>query len=254
MRMVAAIGTVQVLSVLAFFGAGTAGAAEIKMLVSNAMKTTMEELAPQFEKASEHKLAMTFGATSELKTSIEKGAAFDVAILTPAAIDALVREGKASAAGRADIARAAFGMAAREGAPKPDIGTTAAFKQALLDAKSIAYVAAGAGAPYLESVFERLGIAGQIKSKVKLLPTSNPAAKAVANGEAELGITAVSEILPYAGAELVGRLPPEIQFYSVSAAVIAPDTREPDAAKALIRFLTAPAAAAVLKAKGLDPV
>jgi molybdate transport system substrate-binding protein len=115
-------------------------------------------------------------------------------------------------------------------------------------------VAAGAGAPYLESVFERLGIAGQIKPKVKLLPTTNPAANAVANGDAELGITAVSEILPYAGAELVGRLPPEIQFYSVSAAVIAPDTREPDAAKALIRFLTAPAAAAVLGAKGLDPV
>src|SRR5450432_3541203 len=93
MRMVAAIGAAQVLSVLAFFGAGTADAAEIKMLVSNAMKTTMEELAPQFEKASEHKLAITFGAASELKTSIENGAAFDVAILTPAVIEALVKEG-----------------------------------------------------------------------------------------------------------------------------------------------------------------
>jgi molybdate transport system substrate-binding protein len=254
MRMVAAIGAAQVLSVLAFFGAGTADAAEIKMLVSNAMKTTMEELAPQFEKASEHKLAITFGATSELKASIEKGEAFDVTILTAAAIDDLVKQGKASAAGRADIARAAFGMAARKGAPKPDISTTAAFKQALLDAKSIAYVEGGAGAPYLRGVFERLGIADQIKSKTKLLPTINPAANAVANGEAEFGITAVSEILPFTGAELVGQLPPEIQFYSVSAAAIAANTKEPDAGKALIKFLTAPAAATVLKAKGLDPV
>jgi len=253
MTMVAAIGTTTVLSVLTLLGAGAAGAAEIKMLVSNAVKTSMEELAPQFEKATEHKLAITFGAASELKTSIEKGAAFDVAILTPAAIDALIKEGKASAAGRADIARAGFGIAARKGAPKPDISTVEAFKHALLEAKSIAYVEAGAGSPYFKSLIERMGIADQVKPKLKPQPTSNPAAKAVANGEAEIGITAISEILPYAGAQVVGPLPAEIQFYSVSAAVIAADTKDPDAAKAVIKFLTSPAAVAVLKAKGLDP-
>jgi molybdate transport system substrate-binding protein len=251
MRMVAAGG--MVLSIFAYLGTGAAGAAEIKMLVSNAVKTTLEELAPQFEKASEYKLAITFGAASELKTSIEKGATFDVAILTPAAIDDLIKEGKASAAGRAGIARAGFGIAARKGAPKPDIGTVEAFKRALLDAKSIAYVEAGAGSPYFKGLLERLGIAEEVRPKLKPQPTSNPAAKAVANGEAELGITAISEILPYAGAEVVGPLPPEIQFYSVSAAVIATDTRQAEAAKSLIRFLTAPAAIAVLKAKGLDP-
>jgi molybdate transport system substrate-binding protein len=250
MRMVAAGG--MVLSIFAYLGTGAAGAAEIKMLVSNAVKTTLEELAPQFEKASEYKLAITFGAASELKTSIEKGAAFDVAILTPAAIDDLIKEGKASAAGRAGIARAGFGIAARKGAPKPDIGTVEAFKRALLGAKSIAYVEAGAGSPYFKGLLERLGIAEEVRPKLKPQPTSNPAAKAVANGEAELGITAISEILPYAG-EVVGPLPPEIQFYSVSAAVIAIDTRQAEAAKSLIRFLTAPAAIAVLKAKGLDP-
>jgi molybdate transport system substrate-binding protein len=249
MRMVAAGGTV--LSIFAFLGAGAAGAAEIKMLVSNAVKTTLEELAPQFERASEYKLAITFGAASELKASIDKGAAFDVAILTPAAIDDLIKEGKASAAG--GIARAGFGIAARKGAPKPDIGTVEAFKHALLEAKSIAYVEAGAGSPYFKGLLERLGIADQVRPKLKPQPTSNPAAKAVANGEAELGITAISEILPYAGAEVVGPLPPEIQFYSVSAAAIATDTRQADAARSLIRFLTAPAATAVLKAKGLDP-
>jgi molybdate transport system substrate-binding protein len=253
MRRAAAIAIATGLLVIAFVGAGTAHAAEIKMLVSNAMKTTMEELAPQFEKASEHKLAITFGAASELKIEIEKGAVFDVAILTPAVIDALVKEGKLSAAGGTEIARAGFGIAARMGAPRPDIGTVEAFRRALLDAKSIAYVEAGAGSPYFKGLLERLGIADQIKPKLKPQPTSNPAAKAVANGEAEIGITAISEILPYAGAEVVGPLPPEIQFYSISAAAVAATTKEPEAAKALITFLTAPSAIAVLKAKGLTP-
>jgi molybdate transport system substrate-binding protein len=253
MRMVATIAIAAGVAMLAFLGAGAANAAEIKVLVSNALKTTMEELAPQFEKASEHKLVVTFGAAAEIKTSIEKGAAVDVAILTTAVTDDLIKEGKLTAAGRADIARSGAGVAARKGAPKPDISTTEAFKHALLDAKSIAYVEAGATAPYIKSLFERLGIADQIKSKLKPQPTSNPAAKAVANGEAELGITQISEILPYAGAELVGPLPAEVQLYTVYPAAVAADTKEPDAAKALIKFLTAPAAVTVLKAKGLSP-
>ena len=111
-------------------------------------------------------------------------------------IDALAQQGKVSATGRAEIARAAFGLAARKGAPKPDIGTVEAFKHALLAAKSIGYVEAGAGAPYFKGLLDRLGIAEEVKPKLKSLPTSNPAANAVANGEAELGITAISEILP----------------------------------------------------------
>jgi molybdate transport system substrate-binding protein len=251
--MVAAIAIAAGVSLLALLGAGAANAAEIKVLISNALKSTMEELAPQFEKASEHKLVITFGAAAELKTSIEKGAAIDLAILTTATTDDLVKEGKLVAAGRTDIARAGAGLAARKGAPKPDISTTEAFKHALLDAKSIAYVEAGATAPYIKSLFERLGIAEEIKPKLKPQPTSNPAAKAVANGEAELGITQISEILPYAGAELVGPLPAEIQLYTVYPAAVAADTKESEAAKALIKFLTAPAAVTVLKAKGLSP-
>jgi molybdate transport system substrate-binding protein len=253
MRTLAAIAIAAGLSILSFFGAGAAAAAEIKVLVSNALKSSMEELAPQFEKATQNKLAITFGAAAELKTSIEKGAAVDVAILTAEVTDALIKEGKLTAAGRADIARSGAGVAARKGAPKIDIGTTEAFKHALLEAKSIAYVEAGATAPYIKSLFERLGIADQVKPKLKPQPTSNPAAKAVANGEAELGITQISEILPYAGAELVGPIPAEIQLYTVYPAAVAADTKEPDAAKALIKFLAAPAAIAVLKAKGLSP-
>jgi molybdate transport system substrate-binding protein len=262
MRTIAIIAIAKRLSVLAWLGtclvgaslvAGAAQAAEIKMLVSNAMKTTLEELAPQFEKASEHKLVITFGAASELKTEIENGAAFDVAILTPAVLDALAQQGKVSSTGRAEIARAPFGLAALRGAPKPDIRTVDAFRQALLAAKSIAYVEAGAGAPYFKGLLDRLGVADQVRPKLKSLPTSNPAAHAVANGEAELGITAISEILPYKGADLVGPLPAEIQFYSVSAAAVAANTKEREAAVSVIRFLTGPAASAVLKARGLTP-
>jgi molybdate transport system substrate-binding protein len=253
MRMVAAIAAAAGACMLALLGTGAADAAEIKVLVSNALKSTMEELTPQFEKASEHKLSLTFGAAAEISTAIEKGAAVDVAILTAEVTDDLVKEGKLTAAGRTDIARSGAGVAARKGAPKPDISTTDGFKHALLDAKSIAYVAAGATAPYILSLFERLGIADQVKSKLRPQPTSNPAAKAVANGEAELGITQISEILPYPGAELVGPIPADIQLYTVYPAAIAGDTKAPDAAKALIKFLTAPAAVAVLKSKGLSP-
>src|SRR5258707_8050432 len=147
------------ISIAACVGAGCAQTAEIRMLVSNAVKTSLEVLAPEFERAAEHKLVITFGAASELKTEIDKGAAFDVAILTPAAIDALTKDGKAGAAGRADIARAPFGLAVRKGASKPDIGTVEGLKQALLKANSIAYVEAGAGSPYFKSLLERLGVA-----------------------------------------------------------------------------------------------
>src|SRR6202035_600931 len=109
-------------------------------------------------------------------------------------------------------------------------GTVAAFKQALLAAKSIGYVEAGAGAPYFKGLLDRLGIADQVKPQLKSLATSIPAAHAVANGEAELGITAISEILPHKGADLVGPLPAEIQFYSVSAAVVSANTKDPEAA------------------------
>jgi len=228
-------------------------AAEIKVISSNALKTVLQELAPAFEKATEHKLVFTWGAAVPLKAQIEKGEAFDVTVLTTAAIDDLINQGKLVAATRTNLASSGAGVAVRKGAPKPDISTTAAFRQALLDAKSIGFVGAGATAPYIRSLFDRLGIADEVKSKLKILPATNPAANAVANGEAELGITQISEILPYAGAQLVGPLPPEIQLYTVYPAAVAAGAKEPAAANALIKYLSTPAAIAVLKAKGLSP-
>jgi molybdate transport system substrate-binding protein len=238
---------------LTIFAAAPASAAEVKVFASNAMKTALEELAPQFEKATEHKLSFNFNAAAMLKAEIEKGAAFDLAILGGPAADDLIRQGKLVAATRTEVARSVAGLAVKKGAPKPDISTTEAFKRALLDAKSICYVEQGATGIYLKGLLERLGIAEQLKAKTKLLPPSNPAAFAVANGEAEIGMTQISEILPYAGAELVGPLPAEIGLYSVYPAAVGPGAKEPDAAKALIRFLATPAAIPVLKSKGLEP-
>jgi molybdate transport system substrate-binding protein len=238
---------------VAFMQPHAAGAAEIKMLVSNALKTSMEELAPKFESASEHKLDITYGAGTEIKADIDKGAKFDVVIIAPLQVDALIGLGRLSGTDRRDIAKAGFGLAARKGAPKPDISTVEGFKRALQAAKSIAYVEAGAGSPYFKGLLDKFGIAEETKPKLRPQPTSNPTAKAVANGEAEIGVTAISEILPYAGAQVVGPLPEEIQFYSVSTAGVATDTKVPDAARAVIRFLTTPAAAAVFTEKGLTP-
>jgi molybdate transport system substrate-binding protein len=230
-----------------------AGAAEIKVICSNALKTTLEQLAPIFEKATGHKLIITWGATVPLKADIEKGAAFDVTLLTTDAIDELTGKGRIAAASRTVLANSGAGVAVRKGAPKPDISTVAAFKTALLEAKSVAWVEQGGTGLYLKGLLQRLGIADAVKAKAKLLPPENPAAKAVANGEAEIGMTQISEILPYAGAELAGPFPAEIQLTTPFGGAVAANTEQPDAAAALLRFLRGPEAAAVFKARGLDP-
>jgi molybdate transport system substrate-binding protein len=239
--------------VLMLAGRVPADAAEVKVICSNALKTTLEELAPAFEKATGDKLAITFGATIPLTAGIEKGATFDLTMLGAEAIDELVGHGKLVAATRTTLANSGAGVAVRKGAPKPDIGTVEAFKNALLNAKSVAYVEQGGTGVYLKSLLARLGIAGDIQSKVKLLPPENPAAKAISNGEAEIGMTQISEILPYPGAELVGPFPREIQLTSSFGAAVGTNAAQPEAASALIKFLKGPAAAAVFKAKGLDP-
>jgi molybdate transport system substrate-binding protein len=242
------------IGLVALLAAGiSAGAAEIKVISSNALKSTLEELAPAFEKASGHKLSLTWGAAAPLKVAIEKGASFDVAILFDSGIDDLIRQGKLTAEGRTKLASSGAGVAVRKGAPKPDISTVEAFKRSLLAAKSFAYVEQGGTGIYLKALLPRLGIADAMKDRTVLLPPENPAAHAIANGEAEIGITQISEILPYAGAELVGPLPAEIQLTTTLVMAIGTDAKQVEPARALIKFLTAPAAAAVFKAKGLDP-
>ena len=225
-------------------------AAEIKVLASTAMKTVLEEVGPQFEKATGDRVAFTFAPAAVLRTNIDQGAPFDVAILTMPLTNALADEGKVGSA-RTTIAHSGIGVAIHKGAPKPDISTTEAFKQALLNAKSLGFTAAGASGVYLKTLFEKLGIADDLKPKIKLL--QGGAGEAAANGEVEIGLTQISEILPYANAELVGPLPADIQTYTYFSGAVSAASKEANAATAFIKFLSAPAALAVIKAKGMEP-
>jgi molybdate transport system substrate-binding protein len=230
--------------------AGQAQAAEIKVLASTAVKTTLEELGPKFEKATGNKVDFDFAPAAVLKTKIDQGTAFDVAILTVPVTDGLAGAGKIDTA-RTTIAHSGIGVAIHKGAPKPDISTTEAFKRTLLNAKSIGFTAAGATGAYLKTLFEKLGIAEELKPKLKLL--QGAAGEAAANGEVEIGMTQISEILPYANAELVGPLPSDVQSYTYFSAAVSAASKEADVAKAFIKFLAAPAALAVIKAKGMEP-
>jgi len=225
-------------------------AAEIKVLASTAVKTVLEEIGPQFEKATGNNLAFTFAPAAVLKTNIDQGAAFDVAILTVPLTNGLADEGKIDMT-RITIAHAGIGVAIHKGALKPDISTTEAFKRALLNAKSVGFTAAGASGLYLKTLFEKLGIADDLKPKLKLV--QGGAGEAAANGEVEIGLTQISEILPYANAELVGPLPSDIQSYTYFSAAVSAASKEANAAKAFIKFLSGPDALAVIKAKGMEP-
>ena len=236
---------------MALWACGLA-AAEVKVLATNAVKSVLEELVPQFERSSGHKVTIRAAPSADLKAQIEKGETFDLTILTAAAIDDLIKQGKLAATTRAHFATAGAGVAIRRGSPKPDISTTDAFKRALLDAKSIAYVATGATGANMRRIFEKLGIAEEMLKKTKLL-SGISAPDAIARGDAELGFTQISEILPVAGAELAGPLPPELQILTVHPMAVSMSAASPEAAKSLLDFLRAPAAAALIKAKGMDP-
>jgi molybdate transport system substrate-binding protein len=233
--------------------AGTASAGEVTVLASTAIKTALTDLAPQFEKVSEHKVAITYGASGRLQPQIEKGAAFDLAILSNAVADALVKAGKLDPATRIVVARSGAGLAVRQSAPKPDIGSVEAFKRTLLNAKSLGYSEVGATGQFLTTMFQKLGIADEMKPKLRLSTPGVPSMASLANGEVDIVLPQMSEVKLYPGVELVGPLPPELQVYTVLPGAVATSAKESAAARALLKFLTSPAAAKVMKANGLEP-
>jgi len=238
--------------VLLLAACGATCAADIHVLSTNGMKHALEKLAPEFEATTKHKLALQFAPAADMKARIEKGEAFDLAFLTSAAIDDLIKQGRLVAATRIDIAKAGAGVAIRRGAPRPDITTADAFKRTLLGARSITYVATGATGATMRKAFEQLGIADEMKSKTRLV-SGISAAAAVAKGDAELGFSVISEILGVEGVELAGPLPPEVQVYLVFPAAVGINARSPDAAESFIRFLTTPTAVSVIRAQGMEP-
>jgi molybdate transport system substrate-binding protein len=233
----------------------TARAAEPRLLASVALTSALDELTQVFENATGDKLSIGYGLAADLRNRILDGETADVIILTRPLMDELQKQDKLVANSLVNVAGTPVSVVARAGAPEPDISSVDAFKHTLLTARSIVYAdpaKGGASGVYFARVLDRLGIAEQLKGKTILVPGAL-AAEVVARGDAELGIAQDSEIVPVAGAQLVGPRPGELASMTVFAAGIGAASKSPEAAKALIKFLTGPEAASRFKTKGFEP-
>jgi len=238
------------LAALLFVGA--AQAAEIKVLSGNGARAAIAELAEQFERASGHTVRVVFAVNPEVKRRIDAGEAFDVAVLNPPVLDALIKEGRVMRETRSVIGRAGIGAAVREGAPTPDISTVAAFKRTLLSMNSVAYPGEGASGKYFVSVVQRLGIADEMKPRMRPMPAEYNV-EVVASGEVDMVVVVASRIAGVKGVRFVGTIPQELQTWIGFAGGAGTNARDPQAARDLLRFMTSPAAAAVLRKAGVEP-
>ncbi len=228
-------------------------AADIKVLSTHAVVEVLNELKDRVERASGHALSFSFDPANVIKRRIEAGVAFDVAIVTRSVLDDLVKQGRVPADSCKDIARCGLGVAVRQGAPKPAIATVEEFKRALLAAKSLVRSKDGTSGQYFDTLLTRLGIADEMRGRI-VLGGSGRIAELVAGGEAEMAVQQISELLPVKGAQFAGPFPPELQLYTKFSAGLGTACQAPHAAKALIDALTAPAAAALFEAAGLEPI
>lgn len=233
------------------FSGSAAHAEEIRVLSSIGIRTVIEDLAPQFEKTTKHKVTTVFDLAGVLKTKIEGGEPFDVAILTPPQLDDLIAKGQVAPASKALVARVGLGLMIRAGARKPDVSTVEAFKRTLLDAKSITYASAGASGVAFLATIEKLGIAAAVKAKAKPAATGDEVNANITSGTADLAVLPISEILPVAGAELGGVFPADVQTYIVMAAGVGAKTQG-SVARDFVTFLMSPANSAVIRAKGME--
>jgi molybdate transport system substrate-binding protein len=238
-------------SVVVFAQCMAVQAAEIKVLAGGVMSAVLGELGPEFERATLHKLMMQHGLAPALQRRIEAGEAFDVVIVNFDSMEALSQQGKIAAGTRADFASIGIDVAVRAGAPKPDLRSVDAFRRAMLNAKSITYEPGNSTAIHLAGVFERLGIADQMKAKTRSQPTQR-GTQAVANGEIELAFGPANNLRSVDGVELLGTVAPELQKYLVFVAAVGTGAKEPEAAQAFINFLMRPEAIEVIKAKGME--
>ncbi|WP_158226559.1 molybdate ABC transporter substrate-binding protein [Bradyrhizobium sp. UFLA03-84] len=235
--------------------APAAHAADVKVMSTVALTPTLGELIPKFESGSGNKLIVVYSTIADLKKRIEAGETADVMILSRAALEGLLTQGKVAEGSIVNVGRSYVAVGVHTGAPKPDISTVEKLKAALLAAKSISYAdpaKGGASGIYFAKVIERLGIADQMKSKTVLVPGAE-AGELVAKGEVEMGVAQASEIAAVPGAQVVGPLPGDLNSAIVFAVGIGSTSKDPAAARSLIEFLTGPAGSAVLKSKGMDP-
>ncbi len=230
----------------------TVQAAEIKMLAAGAVKEILLELVPEFERSSGHKVTASWTGSADIRKRIGAGEAFDLVIVGATDVDAFIKDGKMIPGSRVDIAKSGVGIAVKAGATRPDINSSEAVKKALLSAKAVAF-STGPSGVYVQRLFDRLGVASEIKDKSKQTPPGVRVAEYLSSGEADLGFQQVSELIHEKGIDFVGPLPADIQNiteYS-SGVPVAANAAEP--AKALQAFLSAPAAAPVIRTNGMEP-
>jgi molybdate transport system substrate-binding protein len=243
--------TAIVIATCVLASAASAQAATIRVLASNGIKAALEAMKPDFEKTSGDTLSIDFSTAATLRERIEKGEAFDVAILTDDAMDALAKADKLAPAGRVRLARVGIGVGFRKGAPKPDVRTVASIKHTLLAATSIAYTGNGASRPAIDRMIERLGIAKELQARSHLT-AAGAAPASVGKGESDLVLTLISEILPEPGVELAGPLPADFQTYLSFSAAPSPEAASAHSAAAFIAYLRNPSAGAIYKVKGME--
>ncbi|MHB8266894.1 molybdate ABC transporter substrate-binding protein [Bradyrhizobium sp.] len=227
-------------------------AAELKVLAGGSLTGPLNELGPPFERATGHKLTIHFDSTPNLIKLATSDAPFDLGVVPVDVFKDAAAKARFASGPTINIARVGYGVAMRAGAPKLDVSTPDALKKTLLDAQSIAFLPASAAGAYVSSVFERLGIGEAMKAKTKPQTATGDIAKAVAKGDAELGVFLIN-VLMAPGVEIAGPFPTELQNDLVFTSAVAADTKEAEAAKAFIAYLKTPAAAAVIKAKGMEP-
>jgi molybdate transport system substrate-binding protein len=233
-------------------------AAEINVVTSGAFTAAYMELIPIYERETHNKVVTGFGPSmgttvNAIPVRLNRGESIDVVIMAAPALDQLIKDGKVHKESRVELVRSLIGIAVKSGAPKPDISTLEAFKRTLLAAKSIAYSDSASGVYLQDVLFPKLGVWEQIKSKSKKIE-ADPVGGVVARGEAEIGFQQISELRPVKGIDIVGELPPGAQIVTVFAAGIPTTSKQPEAARALIQWLASPAAYAMIKKTGLEPV
>lgn len=254
MIMLSKRGAACVFAVCALFAAAPAAAAEIKMISAMALHATWLELMPQYEKASGDRVTIIWSPGLEVAKHVEAGEKADMAILAAAGVDDLIKKGFLAEGSRVPLVKSLIGIAIRPGAPRPDLSSVARLKKSLLDSKSIA-MSGGTSSLYLKTLFQKMGIAQQMESKLFRSPSGRAENVSIVlrRGDADLGFQQVSELIDEKGIVLVGPIPPEAQEVTVWSAGLYRDAPQPERAKALIRFLTSAETAPILKKHGLDP-
>jgi molybdate transport system substrate-binding protein len=258
MRLQGCVRRVIVLGLLGIVTAWTAQAAEVKVVSSGGFAAAYKVLAPAFERQTGNTVATGWGPSmgtthDAVPVRLARGEQIDVLIMVGYALDKLVEQGKVAADTRAELAHSGIGVVVRAGAPKPDISSVDALRRALLAAKSIAYSDSASGVYIQNEMFKRMGIADQMAGKARMIP-AEPVGAVVARGEAEIGFQQISELKPITGIDLVGPLPPEVQQITIFSAGMVAGSREPNAARALIRFLASPEAASAIVDSGMEPM